>query len=281
MAQQIKLKRSAVSGKVPTTAQLQTAEIAINTADGKLFFKRDDTTIQSIITTNTLITGSLELTGPITGSDTYINDWGSISASLADLNSNIDGIDSSVTLQDATDNGNTTTNSITTTNSVFASTFTGSLLRISQNGSGLRMTNVGAFDNDGSDNFRIFSTNDLILSTNGDSGTAVTFDQTTKDATFEGDINTASTGSFGKVEATSIDLDSYTLLQSGKVTVNNGVLGVIGETYSGTTYAGLVMDYVLYDSARENQRTGTLLITANSSEAVYSENVTTDIGNTD
>ena len=65
-------------------------------------------------------------------------------------------------------------------------------LRIGQTGTGLRMTNVGAFDNDGSDNFRIFSTNDLILSTNGDSGTAVTFDQTTKDATFNGAVSTAS-----------------------------------------------------------------------------------------
>jgi hypothetical protein len=60
-------------------------------------------------------------------------------------------------------------------------------LRINENGTGLRMTNVGAFDNSGGD-FRIFSTGNLILSTNGDSGTAVTFDQNTKDATFEGNV---------------------------------------------------------------------------------------------
>ena len=60
-------------------------------------------------------------------------------------------------------------------------------LRINENGTGLRMTNVGAFDNIDGD-FRIFSTGNLILSTNGDNGTAVTFDETTKDAVFQGNV---------------------------------------------------------------------------------------------
>ena len=70
MAQNIKLKRSSVPGKVPTTAQLDPGEIAINTADGKLYFERDDTSIQTIVTTNALITGSLNINGnvSITGS---------------------------------------------------------------------------------------------------------------------------------------------------------------------------------------------------------------------
>lgn len=107
MAQQIKLKRSAVAGKIPTTASLATGEIAINTNDGKLFFKRDDDTIQTIVTTNAVITGSLNINGPITGSDIQIDDWGSVSASLSNL-----GSLSNPTLQDVTDNGNTTTNSL-------------------------------------------------------------------------------------------------------------------------------------------------------------------------
>lgn len=37
----IKLKRSAVAGKVPGTGQLELGEVAINTHDGKMFFKRD------------------------------------------------------------------------------------------------------------------------------------------------------------------------------------------------------------------------------------------------
>ena len=68
MAQQIKLKRSAIAGKVPLTSSLDTGELAINTADGKLYFKRDDDTIQTIVTTNTLVTGSLDINGPVTAS---------------------------------------------------------------------------------------------------------------------------------------------------------------------------------------------------------------------
>jgi hypothetical protein len=60
---------------------------------------------------------SLYVEGPITGSDIQIDDWGSVSASLAAISST----GSSQTLQQVTDNGNTTTNSIT------AASFTGSL----------------------------------------------------------------------------------------------------------------------------------------------------------
>lgn len=68
MAQQIKLKRSAVAGKVPSTGSLAAGELAINTVDGKLYFKRDDDTIQSIVTTNATITGSVNINGSISAS---------------------------------------------------------------------------------------------------------------------------------------------------------------------------------------------------------------------
>lgn len=42
MAQTVKLKRSAVPGKVPTTSDLDLGELALNTHDGKLFLKRDN-----------------------------------------------------------------------------------------------------------------------------------------------------------------------------------------------------------------------------------------------
>jgi len=61
-------------------------------------------------------------------------------------------------------------------------------LRIDQSGTGLRMTNVGAFDNDGSDNFRIFSTNDLKIAANGENGTAITVDATNQDVTITNDL---------------------------------------------------------------------------------------------
>ena len=43
MSGTIKLRRSATPGKVPTTAQLTLGEVAINTHDGIMFFKKDDT----------------------------------------------------------------------------------------------------------------------------------------------------------------------------------------------------------------------------------------------
>jgi hypothetical protein len=42
MSTLIKLRRSAVPGRVPTTAQLELGEVAINTADGKIFIKQYD-----------------------------------------------------------------------------------------------------------------------------------------------------------------------------------------------------------------------------------------------
>ena len=44
MASIIKMKRSAVAGKVPTPVQIDLGELAVNTRDGKLFLKRSDGT---------------------------------------------------------------------------------------------------------------------------------------------------------------------------------------------------------------------------------------------
>lgn len=48
MAQTIKLKRSAVQGKVPQVQDLALGEVAINTYDGALYIKRDNNTEQII-----------------------------------------------------------------------------------------------------------------------------------------------------------------------------------------------------------------------------------------
>ena len=44
----IRHKRSAVSGKIPLASQLEPGELAINTADGKIFLKKDDNTIADV-----------------------------------------------------------------------------------------------------------------------------------------------------------------------------------------------------------------------------------------
>ena len=62
----LKLKRSAVLGRIPTTASLDLGELAINTVDGKIYFKQDSGSLQTI----------LELTS--TSFDTYkvgIKNW--------------------------------------------------------------------------------------------------------------------------------------------------------------------------------------------------------------
>ena len=46
---QIRIKRTAVAGRIPTTAQLELGELAINTTDGKLFLKKLYNNVESII----------------------------------------------------------------------------------------------------------------------------------------------------------------------------------------------------------------------------------------
>ena len=74
MANTIKLKRSDSSGNVPDAGSLSLGELAVNTFDGKLFFKKNNGSIslETIVTTNTQITGSLEMTGAVTSSLTLI-----------------------------------------------------------------------------------------------------------------------------------------------------------------------------------------------------------------
>jgi hypothetical protein len=60
MANTVVLKRSAVQGRTPTTGDLALGEIAINTYDGNLFFKKDSGTA-SIVSVATL-TGTQTLT---------------------------------------------------------------------------------------------------------------------------------------------------------------------------------------------------------------------------
>jgi len=74
MAGKIRLKRSDTTGNVPTMGDLSLGELAVNTFDGKLFFKKNDgsDSLESIVTTNAQITGSLEMTGAVTSSLTLI-----------------------------------------------------------------------------------------------------------------------------------------------------------------------------------------------------------------
>ena len=66
MAQQnIILKRSAVAGRVPDTGSIKLGEVAINTYDGKLYFKKSGSaqSVETILTTNSTTTGSITVLG--------------------------------------------------------------------------------------------------------------------------------------------------------------------------------------------------------------------------
>ena len=70
MAQTVKLKRSSVAKKVPTASDLELGELAMNTVDGKVYFEKNDgsPSVQTILTTDSQTTGSVELTGAVTAS---------------------------------------------------------------------------------------------------------------------------------------------------------------------------------------------------------------------
>ena len=84
MAQVLKLKRTSVEGRKPTTSNLELGELAINTYDGKIYFEKDNGTpsIREIATEDTyhFYTTSLDsryvnLTGDetIAGNKTFSN----------------------------------------------------------------------------------------------------------------------------------------------------------------------------------------------------------------
>lgn len=82
MAQIVKLRRSSVSGQKPTNSNLQLGELALNTTDGKVFMAKSGSSgpsIEELISTNTVNTGSIHLIGDITSSNvssSFIGDGG-------------------------------------------------------------------------------------------------------------------------------------------------------------------------------------------------------------
>lgn len=89
----VRLRRSATEGAVPTTAQLDLGEVAINTFDGKIFLKKDQSGTESIV----------ELLG------SQITNF----LILDDISSSFNGVTTSFTIQHS--GGTDFTNSVLTT----------------------------------------------------------------------------------------------------------------------------------------------------------------------
>jgi hypothetical protein len=70
MAQKILLKRSGVSGSIPTTASIDLGELALNTYDGKAFMHKSGSTesVVEFVVAGSTTSGSISLTGAVTAS---------------------------------------------------------------------------------------------------------------------------------------------------------------------------------------------------------------------
>jgi hypothetical protein len=104
MAQIVKLRRSSVSGQKPTNSNLQLGELALNTTDGKVFMAVSGSlgpTVEELISTNTVNTGSIHLVGSITSS----NFTGSFKGDGSELyNISLSGVTNLITISGSIDN---------------------------------------------------------------------------------------------------------------------------------------------------------------------------------
>jgi len=130
MAQIVKLKRTSVSGKVPTISNIELGELAINTYDGRIFFEKNDgsATVQEILTTNTgrPITGSVTLNGDISATNITLSGNLTVEGTTTTIDStNLNIGDNIIELNYG---GTSTTSGIITKDATGGSTISGSLL---------------------------------------------------------------------------------------------------------------------------------------------------------
>ena len=108
MSTTIKLRRSAIAGRIPTTAQLELGELAINTQDGKIYFKKYDSVsntesiidISSNLDAAAILAELITVDGPSSGLDadlldgqegTYYLDWGNFTNTATGVTANTYG----------------------------------------------------------------------------------------------------------------------------------------------------------------------------------------------
>lgn len=153
MSTTIKLRRSAVPGRIPTTSQLELGEIAINTADGKLYFKKFD----PVANTESIVDVSADLDA----------------AAILSLLSGVDGANSGLDadLLDGqegsyyTDYAHTLTANTGVTAGTYGSSTAIPILTIDHDG---RITVANTAAVAGVDDFSYTSANNTVLLTTGD-----------------------------------------------------------------------------------------------------------------
>ena len=252
----IKLKRSAVAGRVPTTSQLELGEVAINTQDGKLYFKRYD----AVSNTESIVDVSADLDASailslLTGVD------GANSGLDADL---LDGQEGTYYL----DWSNFTNTATGVTANTYGSSTAIPVLTVDADG---RITAANTTPVAGVDNFTYDSANNQLALTTGD-GTVYNIylnefkDITVEDLTansvnitnlgfdsldVEGDISANNIHVTGLVDGRDIAADGARLdtLETdltvtltgdvtGTVTSNNGTMSVVTDISNSGVSAG-------------------------------------------
>jgi len=139
----IQIKSSETVNAVPTSGQLQTAELAVNLADGKLFSKKSDGTIVTLAGNTTATTYYIPtVLGMITEAADFGTDFGSITTSVSSGN-----------MQDTNTNSDVTFNSLTTT----AGVTVGGLATFNYTGTGSTSTvTIGGYNSKGGTGYHDF-----------------------------------------------------------------------------------------------------------------------------
>ena len=132
-----------------------------------------------------------------------------------------------------------TVTNFTINDTLTAPTITGSLLRLSEDGTGLRLTNVGAFES--SSGFHIFANDNIRFSTNGSGGgnEALNIAKTSKKATFTGDVVTTALTASGLNYPTTDGSADQVLKTDGSGSVTFGSAGGASEAFAIKMAVGL------------------------------------------
>lgn len=276
MAQTVQLKRSAVAGKVPTTSDLALGEIAINTYDGRIFFKKDpgSPSVITVVTTDDTQTlanktlDSVTLTGTVTAD-------GNVGTAGQVLTSNGSAVYWS-TVSGGGGGGATNLSTTTTGNTVTIVSDTGTDAVIS----GANSTVAGVVTT-GDQTFagnKTFSST-IVGSINGNAGTATAL-QTPRNingVTFDGTANitiTAATPnnltigsglsgtSFNGSAAVTIAIDSTVATLSGTQTLTNKTVQSRVVTYTSATSITIDGDTTDVAIMNNTETAGTFTINA-------------------
>lgn len=280
----IKIRRSSVQNKVPTTTDLDLGELAINTYDGKVFLKKSVSGLESIITLEKQLTAGTGVT---------------ISSGAVSIGQDVSTI-SSPTFGGATLNGITTIkesgtgaqNTLTVAGAVLGSVFAVGVSDTATDGINLKSLTATLADpakltlsgssvilKSGTKELTLNNSGNLILPTNGDildsNNVSVLHFPTVKQVTFDNPITDISTLFYTNASATNSSNNYITVDDSSGFIVGQPVT-FYGDITAGQMGLGGISFYkVLYIKAIIDANNVTLTATKDGTTEFV---VTTDSG---